>query len=122
MKKFVGLLMIVTLFAASISAQNNTSIAGNWDVAITGGPDGHHPPSAVFEIEQKGTKITGNFMIPDHGDLPVEGEFQKGKLTLHSTEDAFMQFTLTGTLKDDGTLGGTIESQMGTMTWTAKRI
>src|SRR5205809_704469 len=111
MKKFAGLMMMVMMFAAALFAGTMNSVAGKWDVVFSG--DGHHPPSAVLELEQDGNKIVANLVIPDHGDLPLEGEFVQGKLMLHSTDDAFMKATMAGTLQEDGTFAGNVDTQIG---------
>jgi hypothetical protein len=50
------------------------------------------------------------------------GEFVDGKLTLRSTEDGYMQISLSGKLAENGTMSGNVKGQMiGDMPWTAKR-
>ncbi len=123
MKRFVGFLMVFALTGGLIMAQHHETIAGKWNVSVQGEvAGGHHLTSVVLELEQDGTKIIGNFLIPEHGDLPLEGEFVNGKLTLHATEDAFMKLDLTAQLKENGQLAGTLASpMMGDYAWTAER-
>jgi len=118
-RKVTTLIVLFVLFVTATFAYTTDGVAGRWNVIVSA--EGHHPPNAVLEMEQKDGKIVGNFMIPNHGDLPVEGNFTAGKLTLRSTEDAFMKMELIGVLKDDGTFSGTVDTEMGLMTWTAKR-
>ena len=82
---------------------------------------GHAFPAVDMELEQTGTKVSGNFMIPNHGDLPVEGEFLDGTLKVHATEDGFMKMELTATFNESGMLSGKMSSTMGDFTWTAER-
>ena len=123
MKKFVAFVVGVALIGGSLIAnQNKNTVAGNWTVTIEGAVQGHHFPPINLEVEQDGKKISANFVIPDHGDLPMVGEFVDGKLTLHSTEDGYMQLSLSGKLQENGTMSGNVTGQMiGDMPWTAKR-
>jgi hypothetical protein len=83
---------------------------------------GVHPGmTIVLELKQDGKNLTGNFMIPDHGDLDVVGEFADGKIQLNSTENGYAQLSMVGKLNSDGSLAGSLTSTMGDMTWTATR-
>src|SRR5262245_50738302 len=123
MKKFIAFVAGVALIGGSlIASQSKNTVAGNWTVTIEGAVQGHHFPPINLELEQDGKKLTANFVIPDHGDLPMVGEFVDGKLTLHSTEDGYMQLNLNGKLEANGTMSGNVTGQMiGDMPWTAKR-
>jgi hypothetical protein len=124
MKKFVAFLAGVALIGGSlIAGQSKNAVAGKWRLTIEGAsPFGHQFPPIDLELEQDGKKITANFNIPDHGDLPMVGEFVDGKLTLHTTEDGYMQMDLNGKLQADGTMSGSVKGQpIGEMSWTAKR-
>jgi hypothetical protein len=124
MKKLVAFVLGVALIGGSlVASQGKNAVAGKWNLTIEGAsPFGHHFPAVELELEQDGKKITANFLIPDHGDLPMEGEFVDGKLTLRTTEDGYMQMNLSGKLGEDGTMSGTVKAQpIGEMTWTAKR-
>ena len=120
MKKRLYFILVVGILAtSSIYAQHNGSrIDGRWNVKVSGHPE----MSIVLEIKQDGRKLTGNFMIPDHGDLDMVGEFAEGKIQLNSTENAFAQLSLVGNLNADGSLGGNLTSTMGDMNWTATRV
>src|SRR5215471_13674642 len=123
MKTILGLLTIFVLVTSTASAQHNANnVTGRWKVNVAGeGFAGHAMPSVELELEQNGTKVTGNFLIPNHGDLPMEGEFVDGKLTIHATEDGFMKLQLTATLNDKGQFNGTLDGTIGSHTWTAER-
>ena len=121
----ISIFIALTLFALSISLyaqQDKASIAGKWNVTVEGTAMGHTFPAVDLEMQQNGRKVTANFSIPEHGDLPMEGEFVDGKLSLHATEDAYMQMDLNAEIAADGTLAGHIKGIMGEMTWTAKRV
>ena len=127
MKKVSVFLVILTLAGAlSLSLyaeQEKAGIAGKWDLTVDGMAMGHTFPHVDLELEQNGKKVTGNFMVPEHGDLPMEGEFNDGKLTMHSTEDGYIPMDLNAQLKEDGTLAGTVKAVIfGEMTWTGKRV
>jgi hypothetical protein len=112
MKTLIGLM--IALFLGSHS---DTDLSGKWNMSVTG----HMNLTATLEIKQEGQHITANFVIPDHGDLDMVGTFSNGRLTLNTTENAFAQMTLTGTFGENGSMSGTVQSQMGEMTWTATR-
>jgi hypothetical protein len=109
--------LIGVLFALLLSPQSTANLTGKWDVVVSI----HGPGEIVLQMKQDGTKVMANFMIADHGDLEMSGEFLDGRLTLNTTENAFAQMTLYGRLKEDGTLAGSATSAMGDMTWTATR-
>ena len=72
-------------------------------------------------LEQNGKKVSGIFATPHGDDLQLEGEFAEGTLTLATPGGGEAKITMTAKLKDDGTLDGYLSSQMGDMTWTARR-
>lgn len=96
------------------------TVDGRWAGRITGTP--HGDMAMGLSLKQDGTKVTGTLTTDHTGDLPVEGELQGRTLKLSTTGNAEPQLTLTGTLKDEGTLGGSLSSQMGDMTWSAERV
>jgi hypothetical protein len=114
MKVLTGLIMTLLLGMFP----GNADLSGKWTVTMSGHMNINN---VVLEMKQKGTAITANFMIPDHGDLDMVGTYADGKLTLHTTENGFVQMTLKGTLKDDGSFSGDVESPMGNMTWTGSK-
>ena len=121
MKVLASFTIALTLLAGALAAQQG-SIAGKWTLVVeSSSASGHEIPPVELELQQTGKKIIGNFVIADHGDLPLEGEFVDGALSLHATEDGYMKLELKGKLMNDGTLTGSMKSQMGDLTWTAKR-
>ena len=99
--------------------QKAPSVAGRWTVAVKGGP--HGDMTMGLELEQNGKKVTGTFATPHGDDLQVEGELSEGTLTLATPGEGESRITMTAKLKEDGTLDGYLSSQMGDMTWTARR-
>jgi hypothetical protein len=127
-RSLVLVLVALTLSAprgASAETQANKkadtpAVDGRWAGRITGTP--HGDMAMGLSLKQDGTKVTGTLTTDHTGDLPVEGELRGRTLKLSTTGNAEPQLTLTGTLKDEGTLGGTLSSQMGDMTWSAERV
>jgi hypothetical protein len=118
---FIAAMALLVLSVSLYAQQDKLSIAGKWNVTVEGTAMGHTFPVVDLDIEQNGKKVTANFLIPEHGDLPMEGEFADGKLAMHATEDGYMQMDLKAEMKPDGTLAGHINGIMGDMPWTAKR-
>jgi len=94
-------------------------VAGRWTMSVKGGP--HGDATMGLALEQKGTQISGIFATPHGDDLQVQGEFAAGTLTLATPGGGDAKITMTAKLKDDGTLDGYMSSQLGDMTWTARR-
>jgi len=94
-------------------------IAGRWTMSVKGGP--HGDATMGLALEQKGKQVSGIFATPHGDDLQVQGEFAEGTLTLATPGGGDSKITMTAKLKDDGTLDGYLSSQMGDMTWTARR-
>ena len=94
-------------------------IAGRWTMSVKGGP--HGDATMGLALEQKGKQVSGIFATPHGDDLQVQGEFAEGTLSLATPGGGDARITMTAKLKDDGTLDGYLSSQMGDMTWTARR-
>ena len=63
-------------------------------------------------------------MSGPQGEIPMEGEFADGKLTMSISfqgNGGSMNITFNGALKDDGTLAGTFDFGQGEMKWSATR-
>ena len=94
-------------------------VAGRWTAFVKGSP--HGDVTMGLDLSQEGKKVTGTLATP-HGDkLQVDGEFVGGTLTLATPGGGDSHITMKAKLKDDSTLDGYLSSQMGDMTWTAKR-
>jgi hypothetical protein len=68
---------------------------------------------------QKGKTVSGSIDGP-HGRIQLKGEFANGQLKIDGTSEA-IQLSATGSLKGDGSLVGSMKSNMGDMEWTAVR-
>jgi hypothetical protein len=95
------------------------NVSGRWTMSVKGGPHGDVPMG--LSLEQKGKKVTGTFATPHGDDLPVEGEFADGTLTIATAGGGDARISMTAKLKADDTLEGYLSSQIGDMTWTARR-
>ena len=93
---------------------------GTWTMTI----DSHQGTMpATLTIKLDGRKVTGTFSSL-HGDLPIDGELTNGTLTFGADvkdPDHQGHLTFKASLKDDGTLAGTVTSPMGDMSWSAQR-
>lgn len=94
-------------------------VAGKWTMSVKGGP--HGDTTMGLALEQDGKQVSGIFATPHGDDLQVQGEFAERTLTLATPGGGDSRITMTATLKDDGTLDGYMSSQLGDMTWTARR-
>ncbi len=94
-------------------------VAGRWTAFVKGSP--HGDITMGLDLAQEGKKVTGTLATPHGDNLQVEGEFVGGMLTLATPGGGDAHITMKAKLKDDGTLDGYLSSQMGDMTWTAKR-
>jgi hypothetical protein len=144
MKRLNACLSVIALAAVILAAsgsplcaQDDTkiapSIAGTWTMTVMS-----HQVGMV--LAQDGTKVTGTFMLMGK-DVPVEGEFVDGTLTLTSnarimtpqTENAQAlhggatppgtPLTIKGKLQDDGTLAAEMPGGSGQpLTFVAERL
>jgi hypothetical protein len=95
------------------------SVAGRWTMSVKGGPLGD--VMMGLELAQDGKKVSGTLATPHGDDLPVEGDFVNGTLTIATPGGGDSRISLTAKLRENGTLEGYLSSQMGDMTWTASR-
>jgi hypothetical protein len=93
-------------------------VAGQWSLSVR---SPHGEVGMALDLVQEGKKVSGTLATPHGDNLPIEGEFTEGTLTLATPGTSDMRITMTAKLKDNGTLDGSLSSQMGDMTWTAKR-
>ena len=94
-------------------------VAGRWTMSVKGGP--HGDTTMGLALEQKGKQVTGIFSTPHGDELQVQGDFADATLTLATPGGGDVKITMSAKLKEDGTLDGYLSSQMGDMTWTARR-
>ena len=124
----ITLLVLITARAAVSAAPQHgkteeksaPSVTGRWSMSVKGSP--HGDVTMGLELTQEGKKVSGSFATPHGDNLQVAGEFAEGTLTLATTSGGESKISMTAKLKEDGTLDGYLSSQMGDMTWTARRV
>ncbi len=128
MKKLLARVVVVVFLAAlsaltavPLRAQHHQEhsaqgIAGTWDMTLQS-----HQLALV--LKQEGKKVSATLMMPGK-DVPLEGEYADGALTLATPagDSGAMQMKLTGKLQADGTLAGEFEGSRGKANWTAERL
>ena len=124
MKNIFTASLLLMAAITGIPVQGATSgspgVAGEWELAVKG-PAAHGDLTAVMELAQDGSKVTGTFTA--HGKThTLAGRFDSGELSLETTDTpADHTMTFTAKLKEDGTLAGYLSSSMGDMRWSASR-
>ena len=129
----VVMIVVMAMTASSLDAKQK-SVAGTWTMSAEG-------MSLRLVLAQKGKTVTGTLQNPHGGVIPVTGEFAGGQLTFSGSSDTPadgpgahaepapgfalsahpIQVSATGTVKADGSLAGSLTSNVGDMTWTAVR-
>ena len=96
----------------------DATVTGTWTMNVEGGPHGNATMGLV--LKQEGTKVTGTFSSGHSADMEVAGQFKDGQLDVE-TKGGDSRIIFSAKLKADGTLSGSISSEMGDMKWTASR-
>jgi hypothetical protein len=133
---FAGVILVVAVaMAAATLYASQTSVAGVWTMSAEG-------MSLRLVLAQKGKKVTGTLQNPHGGTIALKGEFAGGQLKFSGSSDDTaggpgvhdqplsgfaanahaLQVSATSTMKPDGSLAGSLISNVGDMTWTAVRI
>jgi hypothetical protein len=136
MKRVFATFVVVVAMAvtANLLSASQKSIAGRWTMSTEG-------MSLRLVLAQKGKKVTGTLQNPHGGTIALKGEFTGGQLTFSGSSDGpadarsahaqplpgfaanapALRVSATGTVKADGSLAGSLTSNVGDMTWTAVR-
>ena len=96
------------------------NIAGKWDVTVE---SDQGAMQVALDMKLDGKKVTGTITSPQ-GTSPVEGEYADGKLNFSLSFDSpngTVQVSFAGTMKDDGSLAGTLDFGQGQIPWHAVR-
>ena len=97
------------------------SIAGKWTMT-TATQNG--PLVSTMDLKLDGKKVTGT-ISSQMGEAGIGGEYVDGKLTFSitmQTNNGAIDIAFTGSLKDNGTLAGTLDFGGGNaLEWTAER-
>lgn len=96
------------------------SVAGKWTLNVDGGSG---PMQLPMELKVDGKKLTGTIVGPQGEPANLEGEYADRKLAFTlNIPDGSMSIAFKATLKDDGTIEGTLDMQGNQIAWTATRV
>ena len=109
---------VVLIVGGMLGVAADANVTGTWTMNVEGGPHGNATMGLV--LKQDGTKVTGTFSSGHSADMEVTGQFKDGQLDVE-TQGGESRIIFSARLKADGTLSGSISSQMGDMKWTASR-
>ncbi len=106
---------------AAPKADAKASVAGKWMLSVD---PGSGPLQLPLEFKQDVKKVTGSVVGPDGSPAPLEGEYADGKLTFTVTppDGSGQQFTFAATMKDDGTMSGSMDFNGQAMAFSLARI
>ena len=111
-------LAVALVVGSMLGVAADATVTGTWTMNVEGGPHGNATMGLV--LKQEGTKVTGTFSSGHSADMEVAGEFKDGQLDVE-TKGGDSRIIFSAKLKADGTLSGSISSEMGDMKWTASR-
>jgi hypothetical protein len=121
---------IVTAALLLIAAADPKTVTGTWNMGIQGD---HVIPTALV-LKQDDKRLTGTIALPTQNvgqrvDVELSGEIADGAFKLAGTVDNATEptsLTITGSLKDDGSLEGTLamrnHGRDHNLPWTAERL
>jgi hypothetical protein len=111
-------LAVALVVGSMLGVAADATVTGTWTMNVEGGPHGNATMGLV--LKQEGTKVTGTFSSGHSADMEVAGQFKDGQLDVE-TKGGDSRIIFSAKLKADGTLSGSISSEMGDMKWTASR-
>jgi len=111
-------LAVALVVGSMLGVAADATVTGTWTMNVEGGPHGNATMGMV--LKQEGTKVTGTFSSGHSADMEVAGQFKDGQLDVE-TKGGESRIIFSAKLKADGTLSGSISSEMGDMKWTASR-
>jgi hypothetical protein len=124
MKRFV-MLAAVLVAAAGLSAETPT-VTGTWNMGL----QADHVIPVALVLKQDGKMVAGTLAMPTqrHGervDVEMAGEIADGAFTISGSVPGAAQPTtiaVAATLKDDGSLDGTLTMGDHKLPFTAERL
>jgi len=111
-------LAVALVVGSMLGVAADATVTGTWTMNVEGGPHGNATMGLV--LKQEGTKVTGTFSSGHSAEMEVAGQFKDGQLDVE-TKGGESRIIFSAKLKADGTLSGSISSEMGDMKWTASR-
>ena len=120
MKRFLFAALIISVAAATLSAQETPDVKGTWNMTIES-PQG--PTNVALKLTVAEAKITGTRESPQ-GPLPVEGKLDGANLTLVGkveTPNGTIEITFTGKVTGDKMSGEVAFGTFGSGGWSATR-
>jgi len=118
MKRALASMVLVLVIAVSVIAHgaDSTRVDGTWTFYV-------HDQSVGLVLSQDGKTVTGTLQNPHGGPFHLKGEFVAGQLKLSGSSEGPdpIAISVTGAIKADGSLAGSLNSHIGDMTWTAVR-
>jgi hypothetical protein len=115
---------VLALTSSALTQSGDPNVSGRWRVAIT---FDQGPIAGTFDLKQQGEGVTGRFVASfTGGDVPVEGEFSHGKLTLSGTTSGGphpgQRLDFSADVKGHDAMSGMLSWEPGDFAWTAERI
>ena len=117
------LAIVAGAFLAASAPAAAPTVAGTWSMTVD---TPHGAMTAWLTLKEDGGSVTGTFTSGGHlPDMNVTGTFENGTLKLEANEgnsDQHPSITFTAKLQKDGTLSGSLSTEIGDMNWTAKKV
>ena len=125
MKKL--LMLTAAVFAAATLSADAPTITGTWNMGVQGGD--HVVPVALV-LKQDGNKVAGTIAMPTQRtgqpvDVDMTGEMTDGTFSISGDVPGAAEATtivVAASLKDDGSLEGTVSMRDHKMSFTAERL
>ena len=121
------LILPAILVAAIVVSAETPTVTGTWNMGVQGGD--HVVPVALV-LKQDGRKVIGTIAMPTQRtgqpvDVDMEGEIVDGAFTIVGSVPGATEPTtiaVAASLKDDGSLEGTVSMRDHKMPFTAERL
>jgi hypothetical protein len=121
------LMLTAAIFAAATLSAEAPTVTGTWNMGVQGGD--HVVPVALV-LKHDGNKVTGTIAMPTQRtgqpvDVEMTGEMTDGTFTISGTVPGAAEATtiaVAASLKDDGSLEGTVSMRDHKMSFSAVRL
>lgn len=110
---------LLAMVACAVLTSSAPTVTGTWTMTVD---SPHGLMTTSLTLKEDGGSVTGTFTSGGHmPDMNVSGSFEDGTLKLETTGDHHGALTFTAKLQEDGTLSGSVSTEIGDMDWTARR-